>query len=177
MVRLPERRARAAVSLSFQQVFQAVVEGRCAAEQLGSQTIEMLLLEQDILTDSAVKRLDGLERQVEPSALPLVGKLQVAVGVWTRRFARSRSRLADLSSELARVWTTSTAARPIVAATSDATAAVTAVRFLRIHLRDRSRSGSRRAGPARRPASGRGQGPRRGPKDNDRPRELPSLSG
>ena len=51
----------------------------------------------------------------------------------------------DLSDALARVWTTSTAARPRVEASTVAAIAATVVRRLEIHRRARSASGSRQA--------------------------------
>ena len=81
VIRLPEGRARAAVGLTLEQVFEPLIEVGRAAEQLGSQAVELLLLEQQVLADPAVERLDRLQRQIEASPLSCVGEQEVAVGV------------------------------------------------------------------------------------------------
>ena len=80
VVRLPQRRARVPVGLALEHVLQPLIEVARAAEQPGPQAVELLLLQQELLADPAVERLDGLERQVESGPLARVGEPEVVVG-------------------------------------------------------------------------------------------------
>ena len=87
-VRLPQRPPRGQVRLLAQQGTELAVEVAGRLQQPVAQVLELLLLEQEVLADAGVKRLDRVRRQlVPPAARTRLGEL--AVG-----FVQPRSRLA-----------------------------------------------------------------------------------
>ena len=72
---------RLAILLPLEQPFELPVELPGPAEELGPEGVEFLLLEQEVFADAGIVGPDRLLRQGEPGPLPLVGRLQVGVGL------------------------------------------------------------------------------------------------
>ena len=66
-------------------------------QQLGSQTVELLLLEQQILADPAVKCLDRLQRKIEACRSRMLASSSSRLALPVRALATASSKLADLS--------------------------------------------------------------------------------
>ncbi len=72
---------RLAVVLALEQPFEPPVEVAGPAQELGSERAELLLLQEQVLAHAGVIGPDRLLGQGEPDPLPLVGRLQVRVGL------------------------------------------------------------------------------------------------
>ena len=80
LVGAAERRPRFLVLPILEKSLELAVEIRRAAEQFGTQRLELLLFEQQVFADITMEQLDRLHGQVEPLMLPDVGGLQLVVG-------------------------------------------------------------------------------------------------
>ena len=113
---------RGDVGLLAEQGAELAVEVRRRFQEPVAQVLEFLFLEQEVLTDAGVERLDGLDGQV-------VAGLDLGVGGRERRCSCPPGRA------LARACTASTADRPTTPASTAAAAPVTPVRC-RVSQRD-----------------------------------------
>ena len=109
-VRLPQRPPRTPVGLARELALQPLVELGRVLQQPVAHRLEVVVLEQDVLADPGVERLDRLQRQVEPGC---TWRWPRQVGVGLRLRGRLGEQAVGLrSSALARACTARTAASP-----------------------------------------------------------------
>ena len=137
-VGLRQRPPRRQVRLLAEQGTELAVEVGRRLQQPVAQVLELLLLEQEVLADAGVERLDRVRRQLVPR---LHRRTRLAeLGRWLRSGPRSPSSLAfseAASRALATVCTAATAASPPSSVSSTRLAAITAPRCFRTNFRSR----------------------------------------
>ena len=141
--------AATGVRLARQQALQLAVERRPHRAGAGPQLLELVLLQQEVLADAGVVPPDRLDRQIEPLALSLVGRLEVGVGPVTLALAMPRSTLACRQLGVGPRLDRQHRRRPASATSTAAAAAVTPVRFRR---QPTASARVQRLAPGRRPA-------------------------